>query len=288
MRALFLLILAVTAHSAWAGAAATGALEKAQDAFDALSFDEAVTLYQQALKAPGTRAQRLAAWKGLALSRAYMGEGAEATDAFMKLLALDPEATVDGKLGPRISRPLDDARRAVRKKKTAPSLNRARNGALQASFTDPSGLAEEFRLRWRKKGDDGFQLSVGPVEKTLTVKTPPEADLEAYLQVVDEWEGVLYEVSSESAPKELLAVVRTGTAVPRAVAVAVEDARAKSGAAPRRAASATLEDDDGPPTWPWWLAGAAVVVGGGAAAAWYLTKPVELNMPAADRTGTLP
>ena len=287
MRA-FLLILVVTAQSAWAGAAATGSLERAQAAFDALSFDEAVTLYQQALKAPGTRAQRLAAWKGLALSRAYMGEGAEATDAFMKLLALDPDATVDGKLGPRISRPLEDARRAVRKKKSPPSLNRARNGALQASFTDSSGLAEEFRLRWRKKGDAEYQLAVGPAEKTLTVKTPPEADLEAYLQVTDEWEGVLYEVSNEASPKELLAVVRTGTAVPRAVVAAVEDARAKSGATPRRTPTATLEEDDGPPAWPWWLAGAAVLVGGGAAATWYLTRPAELNMPAADRTGTLP
>jgi hypothetical protein len=206
----------------------------------------------------------------------------------MKLLALDPDATVDGKLGPRISRPLEDARRAVRKKKSPPSLNRARNGALQASFTDSSGLAEEFRLRWRKKGDAEYQLAVGPAEKTLTVKTPPEADLEAYLQVTDEWEGVLYEVSNEASPKELLAVVRTGTAVPRAVVAAVEDARAKSGATPRRTPTATLEEDDGPPAWPWWLAGAAVLVGGGAAATWYLTRPAELNMPAADRTGTLP
>jgi len=283
-----LLLLAVTAQSAWAGAAATGALERAQAAFDALSFDEAVTLYQQSLKAPGTRTQRLAAWKGLALSRAYMGEGPEATDAFMKLLALDPEATVEGKLGPRISRPLEDARRATRKKKVMPALTRARNGSLQASFTDPSGMAHELRLRWRKPGEKAFQLQVGTVEKTLTVKTPPDADLEAYLQVVDEWEGVLYEVGSEESPKELLAVVRSATAVPRAVTEAVEDARAKSGATPRKATGSTLDEDESPTTWPWWLAGAAVVVGGGAAAAWYFTQPVELHMPAADRTGTLP
>lgn len=285
MRTLFLLLV-VTAQSAWAGAAASGALERAQAAFDALSFDEAVTLYQQALKSPGTRAQRLAAFKGLALSRAYMGEGPEATDAFMKLLALDPEATVDAKLGPRISRPLDDARRATRKKKSAPALTRARNGALQASFTDPSGMAHELRMRWRKPGDKAFQLASGTVEKTLTVKTPPDADLEAYLQVVDEWEGVLFEVGSEDDPRQLQAVVRTGTAVPKAVADAAEDARVKSGAAPRKVP--TVDEDDAPSPWPWWLAGAAVVVGGGAAAAWYFTQPAALNMPAADRTGTLP
>jgi hypothetical protein len=283
-----LLLLAVTAQAAWAGAAATSVLERAEAAFDALSFDEAVTLYQQSLKAPGTRAQRLEAWKGLALSRAYMGDGPEATDAFMKLLALDPDATVDGKLGPRISRPLEDARRATRKKKVAPALTRARNGALQASFTDASGMAHELRMRWRKPGDKAFQLAAGTVERTLTVKTAPDVDLEAYLQVVDEWEGVLYEVGSEEAPKELLAVVRTGTAVPRAVADAVEDARVKSGAAPRKTAVPSLDEEDAPPTWPWWLAGAAVVVGGGAAAAWYFTRPAELSMPAADRTGTLP
>jgi len=283
-----LLLLALTAQTAWAGDAASGSLERAQAAFDALSFDEAVTLYQLALTSPGTRAQRLAAFKGLALSRAFMGEGPEATDAFMKLLALDPEATVDGKLGPRISRPLDDARRATRKKKAAPSLTRARNGALQASFTDPSGMAHALRMRWRKPGDEAFQLAAGTVDKTLTVKTPPDADLEAYLQVVDEWEGVLYEVGSEEDPRQLQAVVRTGTSVPKPVADAVEDARVKSGAVPRKTPVATLDEDGAPTHWPWWLAGAAVVVGGGAAAAWYFTKPVELNMPAADRTGTLP
>jgi hypothetical protein len=277
-----LLLLALLSFPALAAPTVTEKLTKAQAAFDALSFDEAVRHYEDALKLPASRAERIAAWKGLGLCRAYTGDGPEATDAFMKLLLLDPDATVDSKLGARITRPMEDARRSMRTKRSPPSLNRSRSGDLQANYTDRSGLAQELRVRWRVKGTGEYKLASGNLDKQLTVKTPPGEDVEAFLQVMDGWEGVLFEVGTQAAPKELGAVVRSAGAVKSVM----DDVNAKTGRVPRPA-TAVVEEERAP-AWPWWLVGTAVVVGGGVAATWYLTRPVELNLPQADRTGTLP
>ena len=278
-----LILLALLSAPALAGPTAAEKLGKAQESFDALSFDEAVRHYEDALKLPATRAERIAAWKGLGLCRAYMGDGPEATDAFMKLLALDPDATVDAKLGSRITRPMEDARRSMRSKRPPPSLNRSRGGDLQANFTDRTGLANELRVRWRVKGQGEFKLASGGLDKQLNVKTPPGEDIEAFLQVMDSWEGVLFEVGTQAAPKELGAVVRSAVAVKSVM----DDVNARTGRTPKPDATA-LEEERAAPAWPWWLVGTAVVVGGGVAAAWYVTRPVELQLPQADRTGTLP
>ena len=284
VRALFLLLALLSVPAVAAPPTAAEKLDKAQAAFDALSFDEAVRHYEDALKLPASRAERVAAFKGLGLCRAYMGDGPEATDAFMKLLTLDPDATVDSKLGNRITRPMEDAKRSMRSKRSSPSLNRSRSGDLQANFTDRSGLSHELRVRWRVKGTGEYKLAAGTLDKQLTVKTPPGEDIEAFLQVVDGWEGVLFEVGTQAAPKELAAVVRSTAAV-RSV---MDDVNAKTGHAPKPASGAVMEEERGAPAWPWWLVGTAVVVGGGVAAGWYLTRPSELTLPQADRTGTLP
>lgn len=283
VRALFLLLALLSVPAVAAQPTAAEKLDKAQAAFDALSFDEAVRHYEDALKLPASRAERVAAFKGLGLCRAYMGDGVEATDAFMKLLTLDPDATVDSKLGNRISRPMEDAKRSMRSKRIPPSLNRSRSGDLQANFTDRSGLSHELRVRWRVKGTGEYKLAAGTLDKQLTVKTPPGEDIEAFLQVVDGWEGVLFEVATQAAPKELAAVVRSTAAVKSVM----DDVNAKSGR-PSKPVSGAVVEEERAPAWPWWLVGTAAVVGGGVAAGWYLTRPSELTLPQADRTGTLP
>ncbi|MFP2904042.1 hypothetical protein ACLESD_03005, partial [Pyxidicoccus sp. 3LFB2] len=109
MRALFLLL--------WlCAASAPGAeppLTRAERAFDALEFDVAAEAFQAALAAPGSLGERLDAWRGLAMARAFMGQPQAAQEAFEVLLVLDPDARVQASLGPKVRAPFEAARQAL-------------------------------------------------------------------------------------------------------------------------------------------------------------------------------
>lgn len=278
--ALLLVTLPTLAH-------AGKALDKAQEAFDALSLEEAAPLFEKALEEPGTREERIREWRGLGLSRAFMGDNAGAKAAFEKLLLIDPDAKVDTSMGPKISRPYDAAKKAMRGKKSSLSVSRGRTGAVVAILSEAVPLAAEVQLFWRVHGQKTFTLVKGPPDQPLSVDTPPDEDLDAYAQALDAANGVLFEDGSEKAFNSLPAVVRKiakQQTVP-AVTSAADEAKRKADGKPEEVVASS--DEEGGSSWPYIVGGALVVVGGGVAA-YYFTRPPELQLPAADRTGQLP
>lgn len=280
--ALMAALVATTAHG-------SKTLDDAQAAFDSLAVDDAAPLFEKALREPATREERIKAWKGLGMSLAFMAEPRKAQAAFEKLLLIDPNAKVDQSLGPRVSRPFDAARKAMRGKRAAFEVERKnRTGEVTAKLTDPLGFASELRIYWRVHGARAFEQVTSDADEVVVAKTPPDKDIEVYVQAYDKDQGVIFQDGTETAFASMGAVVR---AAPEAVISAVKEAQKSSG---RRDVEAEVtapveeEQSSSSSSWPLYLAGAAVVVGGGAAAAYFLSRPPELSLAPADKTGQLP
>lgn len=269
-------------------AQATSTLQQAQQAFDSLAVDEAAPLFDKALREPATRDERLKAWRGLGLSLAFMGEPRKAQEAFEKLLLTDPAAKVEKALGPKVTRPFEAARRAMRGKRLTLELQRkARTGDVTAKLTDPLGFAAQVVLFIRVQGSGTFEETKLDTSQPVVATTPADKDLAVYAQALDEHGGVILEQGTEEAFNRMPAVVRS---TPEAVSSAVEEARKSSG---RRTEGEVTEPPVEEPkatssSWPLYLAGAAAVLGGGAAAAYFMTRPPELTLSPADKTGQLP
>ncbi|MFL5319780.1 MAG: hypothetical protein ACJ790_08995 [Myxococcaceae bacterium] len=280
-------LLAVIVFLAPALAHAGKPLDDAQAAFDALSLDEAGPLFERALDEPGTREERIKAWRGLGLSRAFMGDVPGAKAAFEKLLIIDPDAKVETSLGPKIAKPFDAAKKAMRGKRSTISLTRQnRTGLLTVSLTESVPWASSVRLGWRLKGEKEFKVTESKVDHALEVGTPPDEDVEAWAEALDSASGVLFQDGSETAFKSIPAVVRKVAPV-AAVTSAVEDAKRQADGKPEPEEVASSSEGSGSSV-PYVLGGAVLVLGGGAAAAYLLSRPPELKLAPADRTGQLP
>ncbi len=193
------LLLALIASTV---ALADNPLAAGDQSFHDLDFETAATLYKQALTQPGSRDERLRAYRGLALSSAFMGDAKAAKANFERVLQLDPSATVDATLGPKILAPFESAKKSGR----VGELTAARDeqsGALTVRLDEDLPLSRELRAWVRVAGSKDYRLYKGPSSAPLVIKLPAASDVEAYLQGVDVNEGVLYATGSASSPVRL-------------------------------------------------------------------------------------
>lgn len=270
MRAL-ILPLWLCAASAWG---AEPPLTRAEQAFDALEFDAAAEAYQEALAAPGSRAERLMAWEGLALARAFMGQPQEAQQAFEVLLVLDPDARVQASLGPKIRAPYEAARKALEGQRPVLTVTRATDGRVVATLEQPRPVAVELLVAVRQPGAAGFSAAVGKPPGPVAVKAAPERAVEAYAMARDSGGAVLFEQGSMRAPLRFDAPV----APPPAVAAALE------------VAPPGVEErvEEGRPVWPFVVGGVGLAAAAGVVLGVVLSQPPPLALPPADRTERLP
>lgn len=270
MRAL-ILPLWLCAASAWG---AEPPLTRAEQAFDALEFDAAATAFQEALDAPGSREERLKAWEGLALARAFMGQPQAAQAAFEALLVLNPDARVRASLGPKIRAPYEAAREALEGQQAVLTVTRAQDGRVVATLEQPRKVAVELLVAVRQPGSAGFTAVVGVPPGPVAVKASPERAVEAYAVARDAGGAVLFEQGSMRAPLRFDA----REAPPPAVAAAVEAARAGE--------EEELEEARRP-LWPFVVGGVGLAAAGVVLGV-VLSQPAPLALPPADRTERLP
>lgn len=260
---------------------------RAERLFDALEFDAAAAAFQEALREPGTREERLRTYKGLALSNAFMGQAKQAQARFEELLSLDPDATVSSTLGPKIRKPFDAARKK-RKNKVPAQLQVARrpDGKVEAMLDWPPSLVTKVVVFVRQPGESQFKETEGPVSGPVLAPAPAVRAVEAYAEARDAANGVLFEKGSAAAPLRFDATEEP----PPAVVAAQPPQRREPPSAEERERPAT----DSPvkvrsrSKWPFVVGGVGVAVAAGVVAGIVLSKPPELKLPSADRTERLP
>lgn len=276
MRALWVLLLCLVSGSAFG---AERALIRAEKLFEALEFDAAAAAFEDALREPGTREERIRAWKGLALSEAYMGEAKRAQAHFETLLSIEPQVDVSRALGPKIRKPYDAARKKM-KEAPRPELRVARrdDGRVEVKVENAPGVATELALYVRVPGGPSFTVTEGAVPGPVLAEADAVRAVEVYAVARDAGDGVLVEKGSAEAPVRFEATQEP----PPAVASARDSARKGSGDG-----SEDGSEERTRPVWPW-VAGGVGVVAAGVVAGILLTQPAELNLPPARRTERLP
>lgn len=262
-------------------------LDQADRAIDDLDFDQAEKLYREALRKPGTREERLRAYRGLGLSLAFIGDGAGATDNFLTMLIIDRHAKVNTSLGPKIAKPFAAAKKALRSKKPQLKVTRDdRSGLVSAEVLGAVAPIELVDLHIIADGKEQTATVAEPGPATIAI--PPHVAVKAWGAALDLGSGVIVQSGSPQAPLDFPATVRA----PPAVVAVVEEAKKQNIQSEEDATAGAAEtptvEAGGASKWPLFVGGAAVAIAGGAAATYFLTVPPPLRLPTADHTGRLP
>ena len=160
VRFLPLLLLCLVSSSAFG---AERALIRAEKLFEALEFDAAAAAFEDALREPGTREERLRAWKGLALSEAFMGQAKQAQARFETLLSIEPDADVSRAQGPKIRKPYDAAKKKMTdRKRPELRVERRQDGQVEVKLENGPAVATELAVYVREPGAASFTLNEGP------------------------------------------------------------------------------------------------------------------------------
>jgi tetratricopeptide (TPR) repeat protein len=250
------------------------ALAQGERLFDALEFDAAASAFEAALREPATRDERLREWKGLALSKAFMGQSKQAQSYFEELLAVDPDADVSRSLGPKIRKPFEAARKKLRgTPRPVLKVARREDGHVEVMLENAPVRVTKLAVYVRQPGEPAFQVTQDDAPGPVVVKAPAVRAVEAYAVALDEAQGVLVEQGSATAPMRFDATEEP----PPAVAAAREPVREEPALEKRPR-----------PLWPFVVGGVGVAVAAGVVAGVVLSQPPELKLPPADRTGRLP
>jgi tetratricopeptide (TPR) repeat protein len=306
-------------------AASSSPLQDAQQAFEGLEFDRAEKLYKQALNAPGSRAERITAYRGLALAHAFQGEVKQAKRSFELLLLLDPEAKVDITMGPKISKPFKAAKKGLGDKRNTLLLERQPEGSIAVRLFEEVPLVSQLLLYTRERGTSDYTWVKGSPSQPLAMTFPIESSVEAYVEGLDDNGGILYSDGSSTSPRVFLGTglvekkkeAREADEPREPVAKEAREPRKKELAEARPAPMGVFGDEDEPkpslvpssksgrgkkePEVPLetiekdpprsyvpFYVGAAAVIGAGIAVGLVLANPGKITLPNADRTGRLP
>lgn len=201
------LILAALAIASTASAQTT--LDRAENAYSEIDFPRVIELANQALQEGGHSPTEVARiYELIGLSNAAEREEDPAREAYVKMLALRPDAEVDTNLAPRLRGPFLEARGFWASRSTGFALEarvvRAR-GAIRVELSDPLGMASEIRVLSRD------HAAMEPMTET-TVPAAPEALVEVAalpdapqidyaVQVLDEHGNRLAEIGTEDQPR---------------------------------------------------------------------------------------
>jgi tetratricopeptide (TPR) repeat protein len=244
------------------------ALVRAEKFFDALEFDAASVAFEEALREPGTREDRLRAYKGLALSEAFMGQPKRAQAHFEQLLAIDPEATVSAALGPKIRKPFNAARKKVKQRgllRAVLKVIRREDGQVEAVLEQGPRLVTEVAVYVRQPGEKTFKATVGPSPGPVLAPAPAVRAVEAYAAA-----PLRFDATEEPPPAVVSAQPPKPTSTPATATAPV----------PRQERRI--------PKTPLIVGGVGLAVAAGVVAGIILSKPPELKLPPADRTERLP
>lgn len=248
--------------SAQPGAAPTARdLEAAEQAYANLDYAEAGKLADQMLARRGlTHSQLVRATRLRALAQAALGQEAQARDAFVALLAYDPDYRIDSNLSPRIQASFFEARGFWRGQPSRPGVEATTQlasrdeGTLRVTLRDPTRLVAGLRVGFRWGASGEMTVRPLPPSENASIQVPPPPAgvrrLDYFVQALNDRDAVVFEAGSPEAPKSTVAL-----------------GPASEGAAPGRSEpSSSLFSS---PLF-WVIAGA--VVAGGATSVYFATR----------------
>lgn len=236
-------------------------LEDARDGYGDLNYEACRTAARAALEEPGTTSERVETYKLLGLCEAALGDTDEARGAFMRMLAMKPDATLPPGLSPRFTSSYLEAKGEwVGKEPLGIELfgEKVEDGAriVRIIVRDEADLVA--RVTWEDA--DGERGPALVAAEKMELEVPPTLSLT--LLALDEHDGVVATLPLGTAEEE----------DKPAPALAPDDAPAEVAGA---------EEEEGA---PWLLLGVAagagvlLAAGGAVVAGVFLAQPTDVTL----------
>ncbi len=205
---LLVAVLLGTALPAGASAQTRDIIGEAEEAYLNVDFDATLALAEEALESGRLTPDRVVrVYELIGVAAAASGDEDRARDAYKKMLALQPDSTVDTNLAPRLRAPFMEARGfwSTRSDTFAAEVRLVRQqSGLRVLLTDPISMATEIRVLTRVEGEmtPMHETRVPPSASAL-IEVPglPDADrIEYVVQVLDANGNRLFDLGTEDEP----------------------------------------------------------------------------------------
>ncbi len=191
-------------------ASAQSALADAESAYQDIDFERTRERANAALREGGkSKRQLVRIYELLGISAAASGDAQASRDAYVRMLAIDPEAQVDSDLSPRFREPFMEARGYWSSRSDQLDVevrfDRAR-GALRVLLSDPVGMANQTKLMSRLPGTIEFAEATRPANDSVRFDVSGAADagaIEYVLRVEDEYGNTIIERGTEEEPNRV-------------------------------------------------------------------------------------
>ena len=201
------------------GLQAPADVDTAEQLYAKLDYEAAKGVAERVIKKSNlTHDQLVRAYRVLAVTAAILDNHDEAQEAFLQLLVLDPDYTVDQNLGPKVTTPFVEARGQFRLLSTngKPGVEvvanvRTDGGQLRVTTRDPRKMVKKVTVgyRWTSSGEYTVsQIAVGdgvPVE--VSAAPAGRTRLDFYAQALDERDNAVLESGNPAVPKSAFAEV---------------------------------------------------------------------------------
>jgi hypothetical protein len=196
---------------------ASADVDAAEQLYAHLEYEEANKVAERASKQRALSHDALVrVYRILAITYAVLDRGEAARDAFIALLAYDPDFQADPNLGPRVSSPFLEARGFWRAQPVRPGLEVAATlradepGAVRVVTRDPLHVVKRVVVgtRWGKDGEFVVTaLPASPAAPGVADVPPPPAGrarLDYYAQALDDRDDVVFESGNPGTPRSAL------------------------------------------------------------------------------------
>jgi hypothetical protein len=243
-------------------------VETAEHLYSKLDYEKANDVAERVLKQKGlTHDQLVRTYRVLAVTYAVLDKEEQSREAFLRLLVIEPEYTVDTNLGPKVSTPFVEARGQFRSLSAKPGIEvapvvRQGGGQLRVTTRDPTRIVKRVTVgyRWTASGDYTItNVAVGDAAVEVAPATGGRTRLDFYAAALDDHDSIVFEAGSAQLPKSVFA---------EATARAVE----KPGPPGDKVEGSKGGSVFTSPVF-WIIAGAAVV--GGGTAAFFAFRPAD-------------
>lgn len=197
------------------GLSAPADVDTAEQLYAKLDYEAAKLVAERVIKKSGlTHDQLVRAYRVVAVTSAILNNEEEAQEAFLQLLVLDPDYTVDPNLGPKVTQPFMEARGQYRTLASKPGVEvianvRTDGGQLRVTTRDPRRMVKKVNVgyRWTSSGEYTVsQITAGdgvPVE--VSAAPTGRTRLDFYAQALDERDNAVLEAGNPAVPKSAFA-----------------------------------------------------------------------------------
>ncbi|MCC7536582.1 MAG: hypothetical protein IT379_10235 [Deltaproteobacteria bacterium] len=188
--------------------AQSDALQRAEQAYAQVDFESTLRLATEALTGgQHSRDQTVRIYQLLGIAAAALEQDDRSRDAYLRMLALNPDAQLDQGVAPQFRGPFLEARGFWTSRSDrfdARAVLARQRGALRIDVSDPLNMARTVVVRSRIEGSPTFVESRHPAAARIyaPVRGAREADrVEFNLVVLDEHNNRLLELGSDDDPR---------------------------------------------------------------------------------------